>query len=313
MNKTFATLSREIDRDNYIESVQVAFVCKDTYKRFPDDEEFRREFVVKDIYNFRNRNYLLRKLENYERTKELVNIEEYTIEHIMPQNPKLSKAWQTGLGENWKEIQAKYLHTIGNLTLTGYNSELSDRPFLEKRDIKDGFADSPLRLNRMLAKLEQWNEMEIQKRAEALGDKAIKVWSFPNANLKSRNLSVDETPNRNYTEYLQGEILELFEALRKRILNLDASVREEFKKRYIAYKTTTNFVDITPQRNRLRLSLNMRFEEINDPKGLCRDVTNVGLWGNGDVEVGLSSFNQIDDIMFLVRQAFNKYSDELTD
>lgn len=57
----------------------------------------------------------------------------------------------------------------------------------------------------------------------------------------------------------------------------------------------------------------MRFEEINDPKGLCRDVTNVGLWGNGDVEVGLSSFNQIDDIMFLVRQAFNKYSDDLTD
>lgn len=215
MNKTFATLSREIDRDNYIESVQVAFVCKDTYKRFPDDEEFRREFVVKDIYNFRNRNYLLRKLENYERTKELVNIEEYTIEHIMPQNPKLSKAWQTELGENWKEIQAKYLHTIGNLTLTGYNSELSDRPFLEKRDIKDSFADSPLRLNRMLAKLEQRNEMEIQKRVEALGDKAIKVWSFPNANLKSRNLSVDETPNRNYTEYLQGEILELFEALRK--------------------------------------------------------------------------------------------------
>lgn len=122
---------------------------------------------------------------------------------------------------------------------------------------------------------------------------------------------VAETPRSRHAEYLQGETLELFEALRKRILNLDVAVREEFKKHYIAYKTTTNFVDIVPQRSRLRLLLNMRFDEINDPKGLCRDLTNVGRWGNGDVEVGFSSLDKIDDVMFLVRQAFDKYSDEV--
>lgn len=312
MNKTFATLSREINRDNYLESLQVAFIRKDAYKRFPNDEEFRREFVVKDIYNFRSRSYLLRKLENYDRLKELVNVEYYTIEHILPQNPKLSKAWQVELGENWKELQAKYLHTIGNLTLTGYNSEYGDRSFLEKRDMKDGFTDSPLRLNRMLAKLEFWNEIEIKNRAEDLANIALKVWSFPSVRLEDESFN-NQAPRSNYMDCLQGEIKELFEAISKRILNLDASVREEFKKFYIAYKTITNFVDITPQRSRLLLFLNLEFKEVNDPGGLCRDVTNVGHHGNGDVEVSFSSLSQLDDVMFLVRQAFNKHNEELAD
>ena len=313
MNKNFAALSREIDKDNYLETVKIAFFRKDTYKRFPNDEEFCRELVVKDIYNFRSRNYLLRKLENHDRPKELVNVENYTIEHIMPQNSKLSKEWQAELGENWKEVQATYLHTIGNLTLTEYNSEYGDRPFIEKRDMKGGLADSPLRLNRMLAKLDHWNETEIKKRAETLADIALKAWSFPSVELESKNLNSHETPRSSYEDYLQGETLELFEGLRKRILNLDASVREDLKKRYIVYKTTTNFVYIEPKKSRLRLSLNIPAEEINDPKILCKDVTNVSRWGKGDVEVGLSSLDQIDDVMFLVRQAFKKHSDEFED
>lgn len=307
MNKTFATLSREIDKGNYLESVEIAFIINNAYKRFPNDEEFRTAFVVKDIYNFRNCKYLLRKLENYERPKELVNVEEYTIEHIMPQNSKLPKQWQTELGEGWKEVQAKYLHTIGNLTLTGYNSEYSDRPFSEKQKMKDGFADSPLRLNQMLSKLEQWNETEIKKRAEALANKAIKVWSFPSVQLELKNFPSSNAYSNNYIEDIPEEIKDLLETIRERILNIDPSVREEVKKKYIAYKTTTNFVDIARQTRRLLLFLNISFEEIKDPKSLCRDVSKVGHWGNGDVEVGFSSLDQIDDVMFLVYQAFNKH------
>ncbi len=214
----------------------------------------------------RNCKYLLSKLENCERPKELVNVEEYTIEHIMPQNSKLSKEWQTQLGERWKEVQAKYLHTIGNLTLTGYNWEYSDRPFPEKRDMKDGFADSPLRLNRMLSKLEQWNETEIKNRAEALANKAIKVWSFPSVQLKLKISPFSDAYSNNYMEDISEEIKDLLETIRKRILNIDASVREEVKKKYIAYKTKTNFVDIARQKSRLLLFLNIGFEEIKDPR-----------------------------------------------
>lgn len=179
MNKTFAQLGREIDRSNYLQSVQTAFTCKDSYKRFPMDEEFRREFVVKDIYNFRNGGYSLQKLENSHHLKELIAPENYTIEHILPQNPKLSKEWQAELGNDWKEIQAKYLHTIGNLTLTGYNSEYSDRPFQEKQTMKHGFAQSPLALNEGLGTLASWSEVEIKDRAAVLASWAVKIWVYP--------------------------------------------------------------------------------------------------------------------------------------
>lgn len=313
MNKTFATLSREIDREHYLESLKIALVRMESYKRFPTDPEFSQEFGVKDIYNFRNRLYLLRKLENHNRPKELADPDNYSIEHILPQMPNLSEPWQVALGEQWQALQAKYLHTIGNLTLTGYNSEYSDRPFPEKRDMPGGFKVSPLFLNQGLGQLAQWNEAAIQQRSEQLLALALKIWSYPDvavpAQKQSECSSLTESYKQRHAEYLQGEIGELFEALRKRILNLDPEVREEFKKLYIAYKTSTNFVDVVPQRSRLRLSLNMRFSEVNDPKELCRDVTDVGRWGNGDVEIGLSSVEQLDEVMALVRQAFQKHSD----
>ena len=144
LNKTFATIYREIDKTHYLESIQAAFLIKNLYRLFPGNEEFRQQFIIKDVYNFRSRNYLLRKLENYHRPHELVNVEDYTIEHVLPQNDKLSFEWQSELGSNWQQVQARYLHTIGNLTLTGYNSEYSDHPFFEKRNYpeKKGFKNS---------------------------------------------------------------------------------------------------------------------------------------------------------------------------
>jgi len=99
---------------------------------------------------------------------------------------------------------------------------------------------------------------------------------------------------------------DLFEAFRKQVLALDPCVTEEFLKLYVAYKAETNFVDVVPQAKRLRLSLNVAFNEINDPKGICKDVSTLGRWGNGDVEVGLASFEELPYVMGLVRQSFEK-------
>ena len=97
----------------------------------------------------------------------------------------------------------------------------------------------------------------------------------------------------------------MFEAFRKAVLALDPCVSEEFLKLYVAYKAEKNFVDAVPQAKRLRLSLNMRFNEVNDPKGLCKDVTEIGRWGNGDVEVGLSSMDELPYVLGLVRQSLD--------
>lgn len=112
-------------------------------------------------------------------------------------------------------------------------------------------------------------------------------------------------------EHLKGDMLDLYQALKKRILNIDASVKEEYKKLYIAFKSSTNFVDIVPQKVRLRLYLNIDFTEVIDPKGLCKDVSGLGRWGNGVVEVGISNLNELEDVMDLIQQAFDKQMEYL--
>ncbi|TVQ57208.1 MAG: hypothetical protein EA366_08960, partial [Spirulina sp. DLM2.Bin59] len=110
----------------------------------------------------------------------------------------------------------------------------------------------------------------------------------------------------DHPHLLNTGISKLFEALRRQVIALDPCVTEEFLKLYVAYKAETNFVDVVPQAKRLRLSLNMRFPEIYDPKGICKDVTNIGRWGNGDVEIGLERLEDLPYVMGLIRQAFEK-------
>ncbi len=315
MNKTFATLGHEIGGDDYLASFEARLVQLGSGSRFPTDDEFARQIVVKDLYNFRNRNvknYWLGRLENHGR-KERVDVEEYTIEHVMPRNPNLSSEWREALGPEWRKVQDAYLHTLGNLTLTGYNPELSDRPFREKRDMDGGFANSPIRLNRDLAKLDRWTEAEIVARGRELARLACEVWPFPSVSattLDRHRRSKPAEARRPYTladhVHLAGPTRALFDRFRERVLGLDSMVHEEVLKLYIAYKAATNFVDVVPQKRGLRLSLNMAFDEVDDPKGICKDVTHIGRWGNGDVEVRLSSIEQLDDVMGLVRQAFDR-------
>ncbi len=313
LNKTFANLYPSVRKKQYLESVQAAFLLLGSYKRFPLDAEFKAELMSKDVYNFRNRNYLLGRLENHQR-KEWVVIDEYTIEHILPQNPNLSSEWQSMLGEHWQQAQETYLHTLGNLTLTGYNSELSDKPFAEKKSMNGGFDQSPIKLNDSVRSNVAWNVDTIEARASILADKALDIWFMPKL---SDELLTTYRPtkiaNQTYTieqyAHLKGDMLALYQSLKQRILNIDSLVIEEYKKLYIAYKSTTNFVDIVPQKSRLRLSLNMVYPDIVDPKNLCKDISSLGRWGNGDVEVGISSHEQLDDVMDLIQQAFDSQSE----
>ena len=313
LNRTFATFGRALKKDRYLESISAHLQLLPSYRRFPNDEEFQRELKVRDLYNFRNRSYWLRRLENHRR-KEQVAIGEYTIEHILPQTENLSKAWRDALGDNWREIRDALLHTLGNLTLTGYNAEYSDRPFAEKRDMEGGFRVSPLRLNEGLGEVDSWDEEAIRARATRLAHKAASVWKAPSLSpevVRAYQAKAEE-PVKVYAigdhAHLDtgGAMRGLFDAFRTEVLALDPCVSEEFLKLYVAYKAETNFVDVVPQAKQLRLSLNMRFHELQDPLRLAEDVTNVGQWGNGDVRVELDSLSELPYFMGLVRQAFEK-------
>jgi uncharacterized protein with ParB-like and HNH nuclease domain/predicted transport protein len=315
MNKTFATFSKSLRRDRFRESIEAHFLSLPTYRRFPGDDEFKREFKSRDLYNYRSRSYWLRKLENHGR-KERVAVEQYTIEHIMPQNEKLSEEWRRDLGPDWAQVQKRWLHTLGNLTLTGYNSEMSDASFAKKRDMDMGFKQSPLRLNEGLGSLAAWNEGAIHDRAERLASRALSIWRTP---------ELDESTIASYTPktkasggytiedhpfLLVSPTSELFEAFRREVIALDPNVSEEFLKLYVAYKAETNFVDVVPQAKRLRLSLNIPFSEIVDPRELCRDVTGKGRWGNGDVEAYLADLADLPYVLSLVRQCYERQMGE---
>ena len=174
MNKVFADLMCKVDKNNYLESLNDAFLGMDTNKCYPTDTEFKRAFINKDVYTFNKRNYILGKLENYER-KEPIEVSDYTIEHIMPQN--LTEVWKRELGEDFRQIHQRWLHRIGNLTLTAHNSEYSNRSFKEKRNMPEkGLRFSPLHLNHSFANTKQWNEDAIIARAKKLTKKACKIW-----------------------------------------------------------------------------------------------------------------------------------------
>lgn len=318
LNKTFATFTRALKKDRYLESIKAHFLLMPSYRRFPTHDEFIRDIQTRDLYNFRSRSYWLRRFENYGR-KERVPVNEYTIEHIMPQSESLSNGWKAALGEEWERIHASYLHTLGNLTLTGYNSEYSNRAFAEKRDMEGGFKQSPLRLNKGLGELDSWNEDTIKARASNIAAKAAAVWSAPEiaADIldayrpqisKSASYSISDHPH-----LLNTPSRELFDALRAEIIKLDPCVSEEFLKLYVAYKAETNFVDVVPQAKQLRLSLNIGFSEIDDPRGLCKDVSGLGRWGNGDVEVRLSEIAELPYVIGLIRQSLERQLGSETD
>ncbi len=313
MNRTFETFGKTLKKDRYLESIRAQFQLMPSYRRFPDDSEFRREIVKRDLYNFPRRSYWLRRLENHDR-KERVPVHEYTIEHIMPQNDNLSKEWQEVLGDDWRRVQETWLHTLGNLTLTGYNTEYRDHPFAKKRDMEGGFRESPLRVNEGLGHLETWNEEKIQARANRLAHKASAVWASPSLPDEILDTYRPKAPEKtsiytieNHIHLTDGyAVRPLFEIFRKSVTALDPCVTEEFLKRYVSYKAETNFVDVEAQAKQLKLWLNLQFQELYDPRRLARDVTNLGHLGIGDVEVALRTPEELPYVMSLVRQALEK-------
>lgn len=145
---------------------------RDNY-RFPDNKEFNYEFANRWYPDSR---YWLYRIENNYR-KEYISKAEYTLEHIMPRT--LTEEWKASLGPDYERIHDKYLPSPGNLTLTGYNPEYGNRPFAYKRDTEGGFRQSPLKLNRGLGSVTEWNESAIKHRATQLAKMAVKVWPFP--------------------------------------------------------------------------------------------------------------------------------------
>ncbi|WP_187847661.1 GmrSD restriction endonuclease domain-containing protein [Helicobacter pylori] len=319
LNKVFPSFTKHIQKDEYFKSLKAHFGYLTEKQRFPNNDEFKDSFITIDFYSFKKKKYFFERLENFER-KERVYAHEYTIEHIMPQT--LTEEWQRDLGENFEAIHEKYLHTIGNLTLTGYNQEYSNKPFKEK---KKGFKQSPLRLNQSLKDLESFGEKEIEKRANDLADWALKIWTYPKLDAETLEKYKPKKEKKEKEEYklkkekkvydlssykFSPHSRELFDILREKIKALDERITEKFNQKYIAYKfCKISFVDIVVQEKGLKLYLKMNLNELQDEikeKLKIRDVSNIGRPCVGNMEVELETKENIPYCLGLIKQALEK-------
>ncbi|WRA82749.1 DUF262 and DUF1524 domain-containing protein [Helicobacter pylori] len=326
LNKIFPSFTKKINKDQYLESIEAHFLLLETTTgKFPKDSEFRDSFITIDFYKFKKNKYFLERLENFD-TNEPVDTQKCNIEHIMPQT--LTPEWQKDLGENFEAIHEKYLHTIGNLTLTGYNAKYSNKSFQEKRDMEKGFKQSSLKLNQSLKDLESFGEKEIEKRANDLADWALKIWTYPKLEaetLEEYKPKKEKKEKKEKEEYklkkekkvydlssykFSSNSRELFDTLRKEIKAFDERIIEKFNQKYIAYKfCKISFVDIVVQEKGLKLYLKMNLNELQDEikeKLKISDVSSIGRPCFGNMKVELETKENIPYCLGLIRQALEK-------
>ena len=177
LNKIFQGMYGKISRSgNYYENLVDILMAED----FPTDEELESALKLKNVYKDKEKlNYVFKKLENYNHN-ELIDFdnEKITIEHIFPQKP--NKTWKENYSDNELEQMISFKDTISNLTLTGSNSNLSNKAFHEKRDDEvHGYRNSKLYMNKYLGRLEEWNLLSMEARFESLYDDIIKIWKRP--------------------------------------------------------------------------------------------------------------------------------------
>ena len=211
LNKIFMGFYKEVDATNYLYSVQKALLKLPGTSRFPRNQELTESLKIKDVYNIKskNRTYLLERLENFENREPVLidGNQDITIEHIFPQNP--DPKWKIELGnDEYNFIKENYLNTIGNLTLSGNNGKLGNKPFLDKRDLADaGYKDSRLWLNKYLTSIDKWDKSAIERRFDSISERVLKIWSIPNISIEEQtdssviNIFEAEDPKFKKLEY----------------------------------------------------------------------------------------------------------------
>ncbi len=309
----FAGIAYKIDHQHPFQSFQVELARLRENYRFPSDEEFRQALIEKELYGLRVCWHLLDRLENAGR-KELSDTSSYSIEHIMPQNENLPLPWRRMLGPNWQRDHEVWLHRLGNLTLTGYNSTYQDRPFEEKKTIPGGFNESAVRLNKYVREQLQWTVNEIKARSEELADRALEIWlglDVDKALIKEADLrEMRELASRRNVAQIQmsPKARELFDALSEEVKNL-GDVIEIAERKSISYHAPYFLLEVLPRKYELVLLLPIDFSEIDDPNEIAEDANEWKFIPNakhdGGVIVHVWKHEHISTAITMVRQAFN--------
>ncbi len=315
--QVFSSLTNQLEGDKPLESLKISVACLTDSYRFPSDDDFRRVLEERDIYTRRVAFDLLERLENHDQ-KEPSDTQDYTIEHILPQNERLRKEWRDMLGPDWQDIQRQWVHRLGNLTLTAYNTTYSDRSFDDKKRVKGGFEDSAVRLNRFVREQAKWTQVEIERRGKALAANALKIWPPLEVEATAVQASRERELRRRSQEeppdsvVMTEEARALFDPLQKVVLGLSPQVIAVGEGKSVTFHDPEFFLEVLPRRRRLDLLCEIDFAEVQDPAGVAQDAKRWKFMVNAKYEGGtVVSIRELDDIphaLAIVAQARQRTS-----
>lgn len=308
----FTKLASRLDPSQPFVSLKASLARLSSTAAFPDDQEFEAALLSADLYHKRVCFHLLDGLENRGR-KELSDTSSYTIEHILPQNEKLSDDWRAMLGEDWQRLQKTWLHRLGNLTLTGYNSTYSDRSLYEKQSISKGFRESSVRLNQDVRDVEKWTEIEIAERGERLAKQALTIWprlttdpaairAMELAELKARAACRDIA-----TVQMTYDAKALYTVLRDKLRTRFPALIELAEEKSISYHNPDFLLEVIPRKRSLSLLIAMEYNEVEVADASVQDTADFSFVMNatyqGGVLIRFADLKQVDQIMGIIWKA----------
>ncbi|MCY4575467.1 MAG: DUF262 domain-containing protein, partial [Chloroflexi bacterium] len=274
----FARMAQSVTNEAPLESLQVAMARQS--HRFPADSDFVSALKEGDLYRLRICWHILSQLENAGQG-EPSPVSEYSIEHIMPQNIDDVVEWKEMLGLDWEVVQRKWLHRLGNLTLTAYNSTYSNRPFEEKKTLKGGFEQSAVRLNEFVRRQTKWTADVMESRSGILAHRALQIWPHHNADEslvvaeEVRELRRRAATRRPGSMNMDDSVAGILYAIRDAIHELGESIEIVEGKSLCFYNAQSAdfFAETLPMSSYVRVLLPIDFEEIDDSEGMAGDVT----------------------------------------
>ena len=248
----FSALAQRITVDQPLARLKAALVRQPKGAEFPDDVTFAHALRTQDLYGRRNLKFLLERLTNS--GKEKVVTDNLTIEHVLPQKENLDKKWQTMLGSEWKTVRARCLHKLGNLTLTGFNSELEAKPFHDKKQHPEwGYIHSPVWLSKSIASEDSWGPEQIDKRGDLLAQKAVQVWRPVVADpAMLKTLELEDEKERSSAFSLEAlkwatGTREWFDELRETVLSCAEGALELPRAKSVVYRAPDWIVEVLPR------------------------------------------------------------------
>jgi hypothetical protein len=313
----FAGIAYRLPDEGTLLRLKVEFARQPAAYRFISNNEFRSELLSRPIYGMRVCHLLLDRLEN-DSSKEPVDTSPYTVEHILPQNENLPKEWRIMLGQDWAALQGEWVHRLGNLTLTGYNSEYSDRPFIAKKAIPGGFSESSIRLNKWVREQEVWTVRQMQERGEMLSGRALAIWKpldvEANAISTVELAELRKAAKRRTANDVQmnQKTRELFNALREQVLGI-GEVIEKGESKSVSYFADRGyagefFMEVLPRKGYLILLMDIGFDDVSHISSRVQDATEQKFFfyakHSGGAFIHVHVEDQIPDALLCVKRAY---------